>query len=100
MPAFQTEVPHHLPADEAKSRVDSLLASIEDQYPGVVSNLQSQWEANVLSIAFTAFGFNVKSNLTVEDQKVGVAGNIPLTAMPLKSKIQATITEKLSELLA
>ncbi len=100
MPAFSTEVPHSLTADEAKQRVHSLMQSIDEQYPGMVNNLTSEWNANVLSLAFSVYGFSVKSDLAVYEERVAIAGNIPLTAMPFKSKIQAAISEKLGELLS
>lgn len=100
MPAFKAAVPHHLSAEEAKQRVDSLMRSIDQKYPGMVSNLTSEWNDNLLSLAFTVYGFNIKSDLKVEDQKVDINGNIPLAALPFKGKIQETISEKLKELLA
>ncbi len=100
MPAFKAAVPHHLSAEEAKQRVDSLMRSIDQKYPGMVSNLTSQWTGNLLSLAFTVYGFNIKSDLKVEDEKVDINGNIPLAALPFKGKIQETISEKLKELLA
>jgi len=100
MPAFKTEVPHNLPAEEAKQRVDSLMQSIDEKYPGMVSNLSSQWTGNLLSLAFTVYGFKIKSEVLVEEQQVAIDGNIPLTALPFKGKIQETITQRLNELLA
>ncbi|WP_153559262.1 polyhydroxyalkanoic acid system family protein [Roseimaritima sediminicola] len=100
MPAFKTSVPHGLSADEAKQRVDALMQTIDKKYPGMVNNLTSQWNDNRLSLAFTVYGFDIKSDLVVEDQRVDIDGKIPLAALPFKGKVQETISTKLQELLA
>lgn len=99
MPAFKTEVPHSLSQEDARERVDQMKDSIHEQYPGLVSDLSSEWNENTLSLQFSVYGFKIKSALEVQVQCVIVNGNIPLAALPFKGKVQQTIGDKLSELL-
>jgi hypothetical protein len=100
MPRIQSKVAHQLGATEARSRVQNLLELVQKQYGDMVQDLQGRWEADTLIVSFRAYGFNIDSNVTIEETVVAVDGNIPMTAYPFRGKIQETIVGKLEEILS
>jgi hypothetical protein len=99
MPSIRTEVPHRLGHDEARDRLETLMQSIHDDYPDMVREFSSRWEANTLRVSFVAYGFSIASDVHVEADRVKVDGNVPLAALPFRGKIQQTIVGKLNQIL-
>ena len=98
MPKFNISIPHALSQDEAKSRLDRFTESVgsSDQ----VSELEQSWEGNQLNFGFKTYGIHIKGAATVEDQQLDLVGELPMTAIMFKGKIESEIKKIISKLLA
>lgn len=99
MPKFNLEVPHNLPAEEAKSRLERFVEMLHDQHKERVSDLNQAWDGNTLTFAFKTFGFKVAGAIASLDKKLAVSGDIPIAAMMFKGKIESEIRDQLSRLM-
>lgn len=99
MPQFTMSVPHTEGKATTTERLKGYLQKVEEHYGGQVSNLQQTWTDNQLDFAFSTFGIKVDGKMVVEDDKVDVTCNLPLTAMMFKGKIESGLKEQLVKLL-
>ena len=95
MPGFSTEVEHQLGQDEATRRLKDLFEQVRQQYGDFVTRLESSWTNNVLTFLLVTYGFEIKGNLTVDDQCVRLSGRLPLAALPFRGKIEQSIVSEL-----
>jgi hypothetical protein len=93
------EVPHELSADEARSRLERFIESLQSKFQDKVSDLEQSWNDNTLSFAFKTFGFKIAGAIASLDQKLAVSGDIPFAAMMFKGKIESEIREQLNRLM-
>jgi hypothetical protein len=100
MPSLTISVPHSLGAEEAASRLKTFFEKIKERHQDKVSNLEEQWNGNVLSYAFSTYGFNIKGDLTVEPGEVKVVGALPFAAMMFKGMIEQSVRDELTKVLA
>ena len=100
MPGFSVVVPHALGQDAAKVRLESFLDAVTEKYKDQISEIDGSWNENVLSFAFTTFGIKINGQITVEEDKVTVDGELPFAAMMFKGKISSGIQEALEKTLA
>jgi len=100
MPSFSTEVPHSLGQDAAKEKLSTFLDRIHEKYKDQVSDLQGEWNDNILAYSFSTFGIRISGELTVLDDKVLVKGEIPFSAMMFKGKISSGVQEAIEKTLA
>ncbi len=100
MPSLTMTLPHNLGAEEATERLKQFFQKLKERHQDKVSNLEEQWNGNVLSYAFSTFGFNIKGELTVEPNEVKINGSLPFAAMMFKGKIEQTVREELEKRLA
>ena len=99
MPKFQLEVPHTFTAEEAKSRLERFVDSLQAQYGDKVSELEQAWNGNKLTFGFKTFGFKIAGAIESLEHKLAVTGEIPFTAMMFKGKIESEVKEKLARLM-
>lgn len=99
MPKFHLELPHNLSADEAKSRLERFIESLQAKFQDKVSDLSQAWNDNTLSFSFKTFGFKIGGAIASLEKKLDVSGDIPLAAMMFKGKIESEIREQLSRLM-
>jgi len=99
VPKFHLEIPHTLSADEAKSRLERFIESLQARFQNKVSDLEQAWEGNTLSFGFKTFGFKIAGAIASLEKKLEVAGDIPFAAMMFKGKIESEIREQLSRLM-
>lgn len=99
MPKFHFEVPHTFTAEEAKSRLERFVDSLQAQYGDKVSDLTQNWSGNTLSFGFKTFGIKIAGAIEALDQKLDVTGEIPFSAMMFKGKIEGEVKEKLARLM-
>lgn len=99
MPKFSLEVPHTFTAEEAKSRLERFVDSLQAQYGDKVSDLQQSWDGNKLSFGFKTFGIKIAGAIEALEQKLHVTGEIPFSAMMFKGKIESEVKEKLQRLM-
>lgn len=100
MPGMNISMPHTLGQEEALRRLQAALEKAKARNEGKVTNLQENWSGNRLDYSFSTFGFNVKGDVTVEPSEVKLNGTLPFAAMMFKGKIEQTVREELSRILA
>lgn len=100
MPKLNITVEHKLPQEEALKRVKGLLGEVKDQFSDKISDLQENWDNNDGEFSFSAMGFSVSGNLIVKQSEVQLSGNLPFAAGFFKGKIEETIRDKATQLLA
>ena len=100
MPSFNTDVPHSLGQEAAIQKLKGFLDRVKESYKDQVKDLSESWDANVLTFAMKTYGMKISGTMTVDEEKVGVAGSIPIAAMMFKGKIQDSITAELKKVLA
>jgi len=99
VPKFNVTVPHTLSQEDAKSRLERFAESLEARFQDKVSDLSQSWEGNSLSFAFKTFGIKIGGKIDVNDDNLAVQGDIPITAMVFKGKIESDIREQLERLM-
>jgi hypothetical protein len=99
VPKFHLEVPHTLTADEAKSRLERFVESLQARFQDKVSDLTQSWSENTLSFSFKSFGFKIAGAIASLDKKLDVTGDIPIAAMMFKGKIESEIRDQLTRLM-
>lgn len=100
MPSFNTEVPHSLGRDEAREKLKNFLDNVAKLYKDQVSNLEGNWNENELNFSFTSYGFAIKGDLTVEEDKARIKGQLPFAAAPFRGKIEQSIAGELKKALS
>src|SRR5205085_10955178 len=80
MPKFGVRVPHSLTKDEARSRLERFIEMIEAKYAGKVSDLQQSWAGDTLKFHFKTYGIPLDGGVTVEDNELNLAGDLPFAA--------------------
>ena len=100
MPSFNTEVPHQLGKDQAIDRLKSFLDMVAERYKDQVSNLEGNWNDNVLDFDLTTYGFKIAGTLIVEEEEARLAGKLPMAAMVFRGKIEQSIGDELRKALS
>lgn len=100
MPAFNTEVPNPLGKEAAVTRLKDFMATVAAKFKDQISEMESEWSDNVLTFAFSSFGFKISGVLTVEDDTVGINGNLPFAAAMFRGKIENDISKELEKALS
>jgi hypothetical protein len=99
VPKFHLEIPHSLSAEEAKSRLERFIESLQAKFQDKVSDLDQSWNDNTLAFGFKTFGIKIAGAITALEDKLDVAGDIPFSAMMFKGKIESEIREQLARLM-
>jgi hypothetical protein len=99
VPKFNLEIPHELTGDEAKSRLERFVEMLESRFGEQVSDLEQSWNGNQLDFAFKTFGIKISGAMHAAPEKVSVDGNLPISAMMFKGKIEKEIREQIARLL-
>ena len=100
MPKLSMSVPHSLGQEEASQRLKQKFSSIKETYKDQVSDLEEEWNGNVLNFRFTTYGVTIKGDVTAAPSDVKVKADLPMVAMMLKGTIERQISEQLGKLLA
>jgi putative polyhydroxyalkanoate system protein len=100
MPKFSVRVPHSLPQAEAKQRLDGFANVIREKLQDQVSDLEQSWEGDKLRFRFKTYGIPLSGGIQVEDKQLIVDGELPITAMMFKGKIESAIQGHLAQLVA
>src|SRR4029079_9519024 len=98
MPKFGVRVPHTHSKDEARSRLERFVEVIEQKYADKVSDLVQSWDGDTLKFHFKSFGISIDGGITVADNELDLAGNLPFAAMMFKGKIESEIRESLEKI--
>jgi putative polyhydroxyalkanoate system protein len=98
MPKFGVRIPHTLAKDEARSRLDRFIEMLTAKSGNQVSDLQQSWEGDTLKFHFKTYGISIDGGITVGDNELQLAGDIPFAAMMFKGKIESEIREQLERI--
>src|SRR5262245_2682006 len=98
MPQFSVKVPHTLPQQEARDRLNRFIDILRAKFQDSVNDLQQNWDGDTLRFSFKTFGIALKGGITVDDKQLDVTGDLPFTAMMFRGKIETAIREQLERL--
>jgi hypothetical protein len=97
MPGFSTEIDHSLGQAEATNRLKDFVERARERFGDQVSAMDGRWTDSVLDFSLTVMGMNVKGKMQVEENRVHVAGNLPLVAMPFRGKVEKSIADEIRQ---
>jgi hypothetical protein len=100
MPNIHLELPHGLGVEEARRRVDHLIADTRREFGHMITELEESWSGHTDTFRFRVMGFAVNGTIEAQDAAVVIDMHIPLAALPLKSKVESKLRQHASELLA
>lgn len=100
MPSLTVSVPHALDQQEATSRLKERFESAKGTFGDDVNDLVAEWNGNVLSFGFSAYGIKVQGTATSGESEVVVDAKLPMAAMLFRGKIEQQIREELGKILA
>jgi putative polyhydroxyalkanoate system protein len=100
MPQFNVRVPHNLPRDEARKRLERFAQRLEQKFQNQVSDLQQSWQDDTLNFRFKTFGIQLEGDISVADDALNVDGKLPFSAMMFRGKIENSIREELERIVA
>jgi len=100
MPAFHTEVPHSLGKQEATERLKKFIDLVREHYKNQVSQIDGAWNENELNFSLTTFGFKITGDLTVEEERAVLDGQLPFAAVAFRGKIEQGIKAELEKALS
>lgn len=100
MPSMSVTVPHSSTQEEVTARLKGLLEHAKERNQDKVQDLVEDWNDNTLTFSFKTFGFDIGGTLVVEPQAVRVESKLPFAAMLFKGKIEQTVRDELTRVLA
>jgi putative polyhydroxyalkanoate system protein len=98
MPQFSVQVPHSLPQQQARERLNRFVDILRQKFQDSVNDLEQHWDGDTLRFAFKTFGIPLKGGITVDESKLDVKGDLPLTAIMFRGKIESSIRQQLERL--
>ncbi len=100
MPKFGVRVPHTLSQQEARTRLERFVDILQQKFQNQVSDLQQSWEGETLRFRFKTYGIPLDGGITVANDELNLAGELPFAAMMFRGKIESAIREELERLVA
>ncbi len=100
MPSFTSTIPHQLGRQVARERLNRFLESIAERYKDQISKLDGSWDGETLRFSFSTYGIKVQGAITIDDDQVRIDGEIPMTAIMFKGKIESAVREGIEKALA
>ena len=91
---------HNMTMDAAVQLSDQILPGFIEQAGDNVSNIQRQWDGNVLRFAFRTRGMNIKGTFLVTDDEIIIESKLPFIARPFEGHIRSAIEQQLDILLS
>ena len=92
-------ISHQLPQGEALARVKDLLNKLKEEQASRITNVKENWVDNKADFSFSAQGFNLAGQITVNPASVNMEAELPFALSFFQGKIKEMITGKLTELL-
>jgi putative polyhydroxyalkanoate system protein len=99
VPKIHFEIPHPLSAADAKEKLQRFVESLRARFQDNVSELEQSWNGDSLGFGFKTFGIKIAGTIEVADKLITVDGDLPLTAMMFKGKIESEMRQQLERLL-
>jgi hypothetical protein len=100
MPKINLSLPHNLGAEEAKRRVVHLVGETRVKFSHMISDVEESWNGNVETFRFRVMGMAVTGTIEAQAAAVAIQMQIPLAALPFKSRVEADLLKHAKELLA
>ena len=91
---------HNMTMDAALQLSDQLLPGFIEKAGDNVSNIERQWDGNVLRFAFQAHGMNIKGTLLVTDDEIIIESELPFMARPFEGRVRSAIEQQIDILLS
>ncbi|MCH8309637.1 MAG: polyhydroxyalkanoic acid system family protein, partial [Chloroflexi bacterium] len=86
---------HNMTMDAAMQLADQILPRFIEQAGDNVSNVERQWDGNVLRFAFRTRGMNIKGTFQVTDDEIIIESKLPFIARPFEGRVRSAIEEQL-----
>ena len=99
MSNIEFSVPHQLTQEEATSRIRNLLSQTAQEHQDKIKNLKENWNGNTGHFSFSAMGYAIEGELTVNPSDVHINAKVPFTVSLFKGTITKMIEERASQLL-
>ena len=100
MPSIKFSVPHSLTEQEAAGRLQNAIGDLKQKFGDRIQNLHESWTDHRGDLSFEAMGFRVSASILIGSNSVEFNGQIPMAALPFKSRIESTAKERLQALLS
>ncbi|MBX7168800.1 MAG: polyhydroxyalkanoic acid system family protein [Pirellulales bacterium] len=100
MPQINIQHAHELTPDEAVERLQRIVEFARDAYGSKIAHWEESWDGHTWSYSITAMGFSSRGRVTVEPNQVSLRGDLPLSLLLFRGRIESTIREQLSRFLA
>ena len=91
---------HNMTMDAAVQLTDQILPRFIEQAGDNVSNIQRQWDGNVLRFAFRTHGMNIKGTFLVTDDEIIIESELPFMARLFEERVRSAIEQQLDILLS
>ena len=91
---------HNMTRDAAVQLSDQILPGFIEQADDNVSNIQRQWDGNVLRFAFRTRGMNIKGTFLVTDDEIIIESELPFMARLFEERVRSAIEQQLDILLS
>lgn len=100
---IELAIPHNLGREEARTRIQNLIAEGSEKFGKEIQNIDTEWNGDtcVIQFDFKKFPFSgrISGRLSVSDSHVDVKGTIPDSLAPFKNMVEDTIRRKGEEFL-
>lgn len=93
-------IPHELPAEEALTRIQGLVAKLQREQKDTINHVTEKWNGNEGEFSFSAKGFDLSGKIKVEENRISINGQLPFALSFFKSKIGQVIKKEAGELLS
>ena len=91
---------HNMTMDAAVQLSDQILPGYIEKAGDTVSNIERQWDGNVLRFAFHTHGMNIKGTFLVTDDEIIIESELPFMARPFEGRVRSAIEQQLDILLS
>ena len=91
---------HNMTMDSAVQLANQILPEFIEKAGDNVSNIQQQWDGNVLRFAFRTHGMNIKGTFLVTDDEIIIESELPFMARPFEGRVRSAIEQQLDILLS
>lgn len=92
-------IPHHLPQEEARRRIQSGITDARGQFVGKLTNVEDTWTDNHLEFKLSAMGQPITGRLDVLPNAVNVSVDLPWLLAMLADKIKPEVEKRGRKLL-
>jgi hypothetical protein len=99
MSNIEFSVPHQLSQEEALTRIKNLLSQTAQEHSDKIKNLKETWTDNTGHFSFSAMGYDIAGELTVNPSDVYINAKVPFTVSLFKGTITKMIEERAGQLL-